>query len=71
MVWTEGPPTPPTSKVDLCAAIRRDSRAALAVRALARKYRISRRTVRSALSPAWPAPRELSVCERAVAGVRG
>jgi hypothetical protein len=41
---------PPTSKVDLFAAIRRDSRAGLSVRGLARKYQVSRRTVRSALS---------------------
>jgi transposase len=46
------------SKVDLFAAIRRDSRAGLSVRALARKYQVSRRTVRSALSSAWPAPRK-------------
>jgi transposase len=49
---------PPISKVDLCAAIRRDSRAGLSVRGLARKYQVSRRTVRSALSSAWPAPRK-------------
>jgi len=49
---------PPMSKVDLFAAIRRDSRAGLSVRALARKYQVSRRTVRSALSSAWPAPRK-------------
>lgn len=54
MVWTEGPPMPPMSKVDLFAAIRRDSRAGLSVRALARKYQVSRRMVRSA----WPAPRK-------------
>jgi hypothetical protein len=45
---------PPMSKVDLFAAIRRDSRAGLSVRGLARKYQVSRRTVRSA----WPAPRK-------------
>jgi transposase len=28
------------------------------VRALARKYQVSRRTVRSALTSAWPAPRK-------------
>jgi hypothetical protein len=49
---------PPMSKVDLFAAIRRDSRAGLSVRGLARKYQISRRTVRSALTSAWPAPRK-------------
>ena len=37
---------PPMSKFFLFAAIRRDSRAGLSVRALARKYQISRRTVR-------------------------
>jgi transposase len=49
---------PPMSKVDLFAAIRRDSHAGLSVRALARKYQVSRRTVRAALSSAWPAPRK-------------
>jgi transposase len=49
---------PPMSKVDLFAAIRRDSRAGLSVRGLARKYQVSRRTVRSALTSAWPAPRK-------------
>lgn len=39
------------SKVELFAAIRRDSRIeGLSVRALARKYRVHRRTVREALS---------------------
>ncbi|WP_186315731.1 IS21 family transposase [Catellatospora sichuanensis] len=46
------------SKVDLFAAIRRDSRAGMSVRALARQYRVSRRTVRSALQSAWPQPRK-------------
>jgi len=49
---------PPMSKVDLFAAIRRDSRAGLSVRGLARRYQVSRRTVRSALGSAWPAPRK-------------
>jgi transposase len=45
--------------VELFAAIRRDSRGAgLSVRALARKYGVHRRTVREALSSAWPAPRK-------------
>ena len=48
----------PRSKVELFAAIRRDSRAGLSVRELARKYRVHRRTVREALSSAWPAPRK-------------
>ncbi|GAA2350183.1 hypothetical protein [Dactylosporangium salmoneum] len=48
----------PMSKVDLFAAIRRDSRAGMSVRALARQYRVSRRTVRSALLSAWPEPRK-------------
>ncbi|WP_159083278.1 hypothetical protein [Streptomyces sp. P3] len=48
----------PKSKVDLFAAIRRDSRIeGLSIRALARKYDVHRRTVREALSSAWPAPR--------------
>lgn len=49
---------PPMSKVEVFAAIRRDSRAGMSVRALARKYEVSRRTVRSALTSAWPAPRK-------------
>jgi len=48
----------PRSRVELFAAIRRDSRAGLSVRELARKYRVHRRTVREALSCAWPAPRK-------------
>lgn len=48
----------PKSKVDLYAAIRRDSRTeGLSIRALARKYDVHRRTVREALSSARPAPR--------------
>ena len=49
---------PPMPKVDLFAAIRRDSRAGLSVRGLARTYQVSRRTVRAALTSAWPAPRK-------------
>lgn len=49
----------PRSKVELFAAIRRDSRIeGLSVRGLARKYGVHRRTVREALSSAWPAPRK-------------
>jgi transposase len=48
----------PRSKVELFAAIRRDSRAGLSVRELARKYRVHQRTVREALTSAWPAPRK-------------
>jgi hypothetical protein len=51
-------PMAPMSKVDLFAAIRRDSRAGMSVRALARQHRASRRTVRSALLSAWPQPRK-------------
>ena len=48
----------PKSKVDLFAAIRRDSRTeGLSLRAMARKYDVHRRTVREALSSAWSAPR--------------
>lgn len=47
------------SKVELFAAIRRDSRIeGLSVRALARKYGVHRRTVREALTSAWPRPRK-------------
>ncbi len=46
------------SEVDLFAAVRRDSRSeGLSIRAPARKYDMHRRTVREALSSAWPAPR--------------
>lgn len=46
------------SKVELFAAIRRDSRIeGLSVRGLARKYGVHRRMVREALTSAWPAPR--------------
>ncbi len=49
----------PKSKVELFAAIRRDSRVeGLSVRALAGKYGVHRRTVREALSSVWPAPRK-------------
>ena len=49
---------PLMSKVDLFAAIRRDSRAGMSVRAMAGKYAASRRTVRAALTSAWPQPRK-------------
>ncbi|MFE3200164.1 IS21 family transposase [Embleya sp. NPDC059237] len=48
----------PKSKVDLYAAIRRDSRAGLSSRALERKYGVGFRTVQKALSSAWPEPRK-------------
>jgi transposase len=49
----------PKTKVELFAAIRRDSRLeGLSIRALARKYGVHRRTVREALQSAWPAPRK-------------
>lgn len=48
----------PTSKVELYAAIRRDARAGLSGRALARKYNVGRRTVVKALGSAWPEPRK-------------
>jgi transposase len=49
----------PKSKVELFAAIRRDSRVeGLSVRALAGRYGVHRRMVREALSSAWPAPRK-------------
>jgi transposase len=47
------------TKVELFAAIRRDARLeGLSVRALARKYGVHRRTVREALTSAWPKPRK-------------
>jgi hypothetical protein len=55
----EEAPGVPRTKVELFAAIRRDSRLeGLSVRALARKYGVHRRMVREALSSAWPAPRK-------------
>lgn len=47
------------SRVELFAAIRRDSRVeGLSSRDLARKYTVGRRTVALALSSAWPEPRK-------------
>jgi len=47
------------SRVELFAAIRRDSRAGgLSGRDLAQKYKVGRRTVALALSSAWPEPRK-------------
>ncbi|WP_406291370.1 hypothetical protein [Embleya sp. NBC_00896] len=48
----------PTSKVDLYAAIRRDSRAGLSSRALERKYGVGFAPVQNALPSAWPEPRK-------------
>jgi hypothetical protein len=41
---------PPMSKIELYAAIRRDARAGLAIRALQRKYRVGFRAVTKALA---------------------
>ncbi|MBR7676487.1 IS21 family transposase [Streptomyces daliensis] len=49
---------PPKSKVDLYAAIRRDSRAGMSNRALQHKYGVGFRTVRKALNSVWPEPRK-------------
>jgi transposase len=49
---------PPMSKIELYAAIRRDARAGLAMRALQRKYGVGFRTVQRALASAWPEPRK-------------
>jgi transposase len=46
------------SKVELYAAIRRDSRAGVSGRALQSKYRVGWRTVRKALTGPWPEPRK-------------
>ncbi|MFB9881769.1 IS21 family transposase [Planobispora siamensis] len=48
----------PKTKVELYAAIRRDSRAGLATRALQRKYGVGFRTIEKALASVWPAPRK-------------
>lgn len=47
-----------TSRVELYAAIRRDARAGMSGRALERKHKVGWRTVRKALSSAWPEPRK-------------
>jgi transposase len=49
---------PRMSKVELFAAIRRDSRAGMSGRAIATKYRVSRHTVSDALASAWPRERK-------------
>ncbi|GII96715.1 hypothetical protein Ssi02_69460 [Sinosporangium siamense] len=46
------------SKVEVFAAIRRDSRAGLSGRQIAIKYRVSRNTVAEALRQPWPEPRK-------------
>jgi transposase len=48
----------PLSKVELYAAIRRDSRAGMSGRAIQEKYHVGRRTVAGALASAWPEPRK-------------
>ncbi|RKS97245.1 hypothetical protein BX286_7062 [Streptomyces sp. 3211.6] len=55
---TKGSGVLPKSKVDLYAAIRRDSRQGLSNRALQRKYGVGVLTVQKALSSAWPEPRK-------------
>ena len=49
---------PRESKVELYAAIRRDSRAGLSIREIARKHRVGNHTIAAALKSAWPAPRK-------------
>lgn len=51
-------PPPRQSKVELYAAIRRDSRAGVSGRDLQRKYNIGYQTVRAAWRSAWPAERK-------------
>ena len=48
----------PMSKVDLYAAIRRDSRTGMSGRTIAQKCKVSRHTVQAALTSAWPQPRK-------------
>lgn len=50
--------SPPQSKVELYAAIRRDARSGISGRALERKYNVGRRTVVKAIASAWPEPRK-------------
>lgn len=47
-----------TSKVELFAAIRHDARRGASIRALAKRYRVHRRTGRQALTARAPAPRK-------------
>jgi transposase len=49
---------PQMSKVELYAAIRRDHRDGMSIRALERKYCVTWRTVRKAVNSAWPEPRK-------------
>jgi transposase len=49
---------PRQSKVELYGSIQRDSRAGMSVRQLERKYGLGYRTVRAALTSAWPAERK-------------
>ncbi|MGQ4619086.1 DUF6879 family protein [Nocardia sp. R7R-8] len=51
-------PPPRQSKVELYAAIRRDSRAGVSGRDLQRKCNVGYQTVRAALRSAWPAERK-------------
>nr|WP_307622942.1 IS21 family transposase [Nocardia lijiangensis] len=51
-------PPPRQSKVELYAAIRRDSRVGASGRDLQRKYNVGYQTVRAALWSAWPAERK-------------
>jgi hypothetical protein len=46
------------SKVDLCAAIRQDSRAGMSVRALARQHRAAAAHGAFGAAVAWPEPRK-------------
>ncbi|MFF4779042.1 hypothetical protein ACFY05_40090 [Microtetraspora fusca] len=46
------------SKTELYAALRRDVRAGLSIRAVMRKHGVSHPTVRKALESAWPRPRK-------------
>ncbi|WP_191297566.1 IS21 family transposase [Lentzea cavernae] len=50
---------PSTSRVELYAAIRRDSRAGVSGREIERRYKVGWRTVKQALSSAWPQERKI------------
>jgi hypothetical protein len=60
----------PRSKVDLYAAIRRDSRAGLSSLALKRKFGVGFRTVEKALTWVWPGPARARARARARAEQR-
>lgn len=66
----EGARVLPKSKVDLYAAIRRDAKAGLSLRAVMRKYGVGYETVQRALVSALPEPRKAREVRTARSGTR-